>query len=192
MIHVKISPESVAGTLASSPPCCSPSPNFEELALPLFDSVYNFAHWLTGCKTEAEDLVQDTYLKAFRSFARFEPGSNFRAWIFRILKNTFLSSRTSAEYRHTRLLDSEELLEEMLSHSPDPVAALTDRARLDAIQAAVPRLPINLRDVLVLCDFQGASYRESAQTLSIPIGTVMSRLSRARKAVWQSIHIAGR
>jgi RNA polymerase sigma-70 factor (ECF subfamily) len=133
--------------------------------------------------------VQETYLKAFRGFAKFEPGSNFRAWIFRILKNTFLSSRTSAQYRRRAApINSDKQLAELPSHSPDPIAILMDRARLDAVQAAVQRLPIILHDVLVLCDLQGASYREIAQTLSIPLGTVMSRLSRARKAVGESIH----
>ncbi|WP_263358132.1 RNA polymerase sigma factor [Acidicapsa ligni] len=189
MTHVEISANSVAGSCAPSLPCCNPSPNFEELALPLFDSVYRFAHWLTRSKTDAEDLVQDTYLKAFRGFATFKPGSNFRAWIFCILRNTFLSSRMSAQYRlHVAVFNADECLAKLPSRSLDPVAILIDRALLDAVQAAVQRLPIILRDVFVLCDLQGASYRETAEALSIPLGTVMSRLSRARKAVGESMH----
>ena len=71
------------------------SPGFEELAMPLFGSLYNFAHWLARNETDAEDLVQETYLKGLRSFASFQPGTNFRAWMFQILRNTFLSSRST-------------------------------------------------------------------------------------------------
>jgi RNA polymerase sigma factor (sigma-70 family) len=81
---------------------------FEELAMPLFDSLYNFAGWLAQNQNDAEDLVQETYLKALRSFASFEPGTNFRAWIFQILKNTFLGSCTKLERRMTVAVESEE------------------------------------------------------------------------------------
>src|SRR5256885_14555575 len=81
---------------------------FEELAMPLFDSLYNFARWLVHNQNDAEDLVQETYLKALRSFASFQPGTNFRAWMFRILKNTFLSSCSKLERRMTVAMDSEE------------------------------------------------------------------------------------
>src|SRR5277367_3859336 len=80
---------------------------FEELAMPLFDSLYNFAGWLAQNQNDAEDLVQKTYLKALRGFASFEPGTNFRAWIFRILRNTFLSSRSQLERRMTDSMESE-------------------------------------------------------------------------------------
>ena len=166
---------------------CKSSSNFEELALPLFDTVCNFAHWLARNHADAEDLVQEAYLKAFRSFAAFEPGSDFRAWIFRILKNTFLSSRTSAQHRHTVFLDFDEELTRLPSNFLDPTSVLMDKARLDAVQAATQRLPIIFRDVLILCDLEEFSYREAAQALSIPVGTVMSRLSRARKAVRESV-----
>src|ERR1700741_5389458 len=81
---------------------------FEELAMPLFDSLYNFARWLAHNSNDAEDLVQETYLKALRSFASFQPGTNFRAWIFQILRNTFLSSCSKLERRMTVAMDSEE------------------------------------------------------------------------------------
>src|SRR6266852_9995137 len=80
---------------------------FEELAMPLFDSLYNFARWLVHGSNDAEDLVQETYLKGLRSFASFQPGTNFRAWIFRILRNAFLSSRSKLERRMTVAMDSE-------------------------------------------------------------------------------------
>ena len=85
-----------------------PLAGFEELAIPLFDSLYNFARWIARDTDDAEDLVQETYLKALRSFGSFQPGTNFRAWIFQILRNTFLSSRTNYERRMTEELDSDE------------------------------------------------------------------------------------
>src|ERR1700752_1932677 len=80
-------------------------PGFEELAMPLFNSLYNFARWLVHNQNDAEDLVQETYLKALRGFSSFQPGTNFRAWIFRILKNTVLSSRSKLESRKTVAMD---------------------------------------------------------------------------------------
>jgi RNA polymerase sigma factor (sigma-70 family) len=183
----ELSPASLAHS-SPSPPCCDRPPDFEELALPLFDSVYSCARWLSGSTTDAEDLVQETYLKAFRGFATFEPGTNFRAWIFRILKNTFFTSRTSAHQRHASALNYDDLLEKLPSDSRDPVAVLMDQARFDVVQTAMQRLPITLREVMVLCDLEEASYRETAHALSIPVGTVMSRLARARKAVRESVH----
>jgi RNA polymerase sigma-70 factor (ECF subfamily) len=183
----------LATTVSGSEPAAAlrvgPPPSFEELALPLFDSIYNSAHWLTRSKTDAEDLVQDAYLKAFQGFATFEPGTNFRAWILRILKNTFLSSRTSAQFRHmSAQVDFEKALRELPSYGADPVDILMEQARLHAIHSAMQRLPLSMRDVLVRCDLQGASYRETARELSIPIGTVMSRLARARKALRALVH----
>ena len=81
---------------------------FEELAMPLFDQLYNFAHWLTQNRDEAEDLVQETYVKALKGFSSFQPGTNFRAWIYRILRNTFLTSRTGLRATMTVPLDAEE------------------------------------------------------------------------------------
>jgi RNA polymerase sigma-70 factor, ECF subfamily len=161
--------------------------SFEELALPLLDSIYNFARWLARNEADAEDLVQEAYLKALRSFSSFEPGTNFKAWIFRILKNTFLSSRSSAHCRHAALFDFDCLLTELPAKTLDPFTSLVNRARFDAVRAATQELPTILRDVLVLCDLEEASYREAAQALSIPIGTVMSRLARARKAMRKSM-----
>src|SRR6202158_621622 len=93
---------------ASSSQDDRPSAGFEELAMPLFDSLYNFASWLGHNKSNAEDLVQETYLKALRGFASFQPGTDFRAWMFRILRNTFLSSRSTLDRRLTVEIDSED------------------------------------------------------------------------------------
>jgi RNA polymerase sigma factor (sigma-70 family) len=153
---------------------------FEELALPLFDSLYNFARWLSQNQNDAEDLVQETYLKALRSYASFEPGTNFRAWIFRILKNTFLGSCSKLEQRMTLAVDSEE---DLPATTATPESLLIGRSDIDAVRRALEELPIIFREVILLSDVEEASYREIAEILSIPMGTVMSRLARARKMV---------
>ena len=157
---------------------------FEELAMPLFDSLYNFARWLAQNQNDAEDLVQETYLKALRSFASFQPGTNFRAWIFRILKNTFLGSYSKLEQRMTLAVDSEE---DLPATTATPESLLIGRADIDAVRRALEELPIIFREVILLSDVEEASYREIAEILSIPMGTVMSRLARARKMVRGSL-----
>jgi RNA polymerase sigma factor (sigma-70 family) len=159
---------------------------FEELAMPLFDSLYNLARWLAQNQNDAEDLVQETYLKAWRSFASFQPGTNFRAWIFRILRNTFLGSRSKLEWRMTTAMESEEDLPAMPA---TPESLLIGRFDMDAVQRAIEQLPVIFREVIVLCDVEEASYREIAEILSIPVGTVMSRLARARKMVRESANL---
>jgi RNA polymerase sigma factor (sigma-70 family) len=157
---------------------------FEELAMPLFDSLYNLARWLAQNQNEAEDLVQETYLKAWRSFASFQPDTNFRAWIFRILRNTFLGSRSKLERRMTTGTESEE---DLPATSATPESLLIGRSDVDAVQRAIEQLPVMFREVILLCDVEEASYREIAEILSIPMGTVMSRLARARKMVRESL-----
>ena len=157
---------------------------FEELAMPLFDSLYNLARWLAQNQSEAEDLVQETYLKAWRSFASFQPDTNFRAWIFRILRNTFLGSRSKLERRMTTAMESEE---DLPATSATPESLLIGRSDVDAVQRAIEQLPVMYREVILLCDVEEASYREIAEILSIPMGTVMSRLARARKLVRESL-----
>jgi RNA polymerase sigma factor (sigma-70 family) len=157
---------------------------FEELAMPLFDSLYNLARWLAQNQNEAEDLVQETYLKAWRSFASFQPDTNFRAWIFRILRNTFLGSRSKLERRMTTAMESEE---DLPATSATPESLLIGRSDVDAVQRAIEQLPVMFREVILLCDVEEASYREIAEILSIPMGTVMSRLARARKLVRESL-----
>ena len=156
---------------------------FEALAMPLFGSIYNFAHWLVGNQSDAEDLVQETYLKAMRGFSSFQPGTNFRAWIFRILRNTFLSSCSKLERHMTVAMDAEEDVETLATTSATPESVLIENSGVDAIQSAIAQLPPIFREVILLCDVEDRSYREIAEILSIPIGTVMSRLARARKAV---------
>ena len=164
-----------------------PLAGFEELAMPLFDSLYNFARWIAHGSDDAEDLVQETYLKALRSFASFQPGTNFRAWMFRILRNTFLSSRTKFERRVTEALDSEEDGPEPAVETETPETILINRCNSQLLQRAIDDLPVHYRETLLLCEVEEMSYQEIAEILSIPLGTVMSRLARARKAVRESL-----
>ncbi len=158
-----------------------PSPEqFEELAMPLFDSLYNFARWLTADRDEAEDLVQETYAKALRGFASFEQGTNFRAWMFRILRNTFLTSRTGLKPT-VPLEDDDNPLTPVVATNPESI--LLGNLDQQALQDAIAELPVPYREVLLLCDVEEMSYREIAEALSAPMGTVMSRISRARAAL---------
>jgi RNA polymerase sigma-70 factor (ECF subfamily) len=159
---------------------------FEALAMPLFSALYNLAHWLTQDRSEAEDLVQETYAKALKGFGSFELGTNFRAWIYRILRNTFLTSRTGLKAAKALSLDDEnetEAIEPTAMETPETI--LLARSDHEAIQAALTQLPIAYREVILLCDVEEMSYREIAEALTIPIGTVMSRLARGRKAMRQ-------
>src|SRR3954454_3371143 len=154
---------------------------FEELALPLFDQLYNFAHWLTQDGAEAEDLVQETYVKALRGSAGFQLGTNFRAWMFRILRNTFLTSRTGLA--STAISDEDVDFENIASATPDPESVLIAQTDRDTVRHALTQLPLRFREILLLCEVEEMSYEEIAQVLAVPIGTVMSRLHRARRAL---------
>ena len=159
------------------------SDSFEELAMPLFDQLYNFAHWLTQNREEAEDLVQDTYAKALKGFSSFQPGTNFRAWMYRILRNTFLTSRTGLRATSTVPLDTEADGPELAVEHDSPETILMRLTDSKALQSAIDGLPVHYREILLLCEVEETSYQEIAESLSIPIGTLMSRLSRARKTL---------
>ena len=162
------------------------SDDFERLAMPLFDSLYNFARWLTYDETEAEDLVQEAFTKALRGFSSFAPGTDFRAWIFRILRNTFLTSRTGLHAKLTLSLEEEEAEGDTIAVSWEtPESLALASATRDALQAALERLPLGYREVILLCDVEEMKYKDIAEVLSIPIGTVMSRIARGRKLLRQ-------
>src|ERR1700678_2459768 len=168
------------------------SSEFEELALPLLPSLYNVAFWLSRDAADAEDLVQETFLKALRGFDSFEPNTNFKAWIFRILRNTFLTSRTGLAAMRTVALEDELAEHDESGPVSYPEGAidrqtpeinllrLADRA---ALQAAMERLSPPLLEVILLCDVEELKYKEIAAILDIPIGTVMSRIARGRMAL---------
>jgi RNA polymerase sigma-70 factor (ECF subfamily) len=156
--------------------------DFEKLALPLVDPLYNFARWLSGDADEARDLVQETFLKALKGFGSFQEGTNFRAWMFRILRNTFLTSRTGLERRNTQQED-ETGFEETVVGQETPETALMRRADAELVRKAIAQLAPPFQEVLLLADVEEMKYQEVADALSIPIGTVMSRLARARSQV---------
>jgi RNA polymerase sigma-70 factor (ECF subfamily) len=177
----------MVGFGTSSSQADRPLAGFEELAMPLFDSLYNFARWLAHNSNDAEDLVQETYLKALRSFASFQSGTNFRAWIFQILRNNFLSSCSKLERRMTVAMDSEEDGPELAVDTETPETILMNRFNSQLVQRAIDDLPVHYRETLLLCEVEEMSYQEIAEILAIPMGTVMSRLARARKAVRESL-----
>jgi RNA polymerase sigma-70 factor (ECF subfamily) len=160
--------------------------SFEELAMPLFDQLYNFAHWLTRDQAEAEDLVQETYTKALRGFSSFQPGTNFRAWMYRILRNSFLNSRTGLK---TMVALDDEGEEELPAEQVTPEVLLIERANREMVQQAVEELPVPFREILLLCEVEEMSYQEISGALGIAAGTVMSRLFRARKALRAAIQL---
>jgi len=154
--------------------------DFERLAVPLLDGLFNFACWLSGNPDEARDLVQETFVKSLKGFSSFREGTNFRAWMFRILRNTFLTSRTGLERRNTQQED-EDGFEESYVTGETPEIALIRRADTELIREGILRLPQSFREVLLLVEVEEMKYQEVAEALDIPVGTVMSRLARARK-----------
>jgi len=167
---------------------------FDGAALPLFDQLYNLAHWLTGDRADAEDLVQETYTKALKGIKSFQEGSNFRAWMYRILRNTFLTSRSGLKVQNTVSFDDEESDAAVPAHhiTPELIALQVENSQL--VVNAIAALPIAYREAVLLCDVEELSYKEIAQVLAVPIGTVMSRLSRARNLLKQALieHPMGR
>ena len=160
-----------------------PSETFEQLAMPHFDRLYNFACWLTQDRHEAEDLVQETYAKALKGFSSFQPGTNFRAWIYKILRNTFLTSRTGLKAAATVSLDLESDEQTLPATKETPESILLQRSDWQLVEQALGQLPVAYREILLLCEVEEMSYQEIAATLAIPMGTVMSRLSRARRGL---------
>jgi RNA polymerase sigma-70 factor, ECF subfamily len=165
---------------------------FEVLALPLLPSLYNVAFWLCRNATDAEDLVQETFLKSLRGFDTFEPDTNFKAWIFRILRNTYLTSRAGLAAKRTVALEDEldESGESRPAQYPEavidrqtPETNLLQLADRTALNAAMETLTPPLLEVILLCDVEELKYGEIASALEIPIGTVMSRIARARVAL---------
>jgi len=168
--------------------------SFEQLALPHFAGLYNFACWLTQDRVAAEDLVQEAFLKALKGFSSYQQGSNFRAWIYRILRNTFLTTRAGLKATADLSLDSDEFAHEpavaegmdsntQTRSAQTPETILFARVEQETIQHALDQLPVHFREIVLLCDLGEMSYHEISLTIGIPLGTVMSRLSRARKAM---------
>jgi RNA polymerase sigma-70 factor (ECF subfamily) len=161
---------------------------FEQLAMPLFDQLYNFAHWLTGDRADAEDLVQETYAKALKGFKSFEHGTNFRAWMYRILRNTFLTSRSGLAAQNTSSLEDDEAQDSLVTaHTITPERLLLQHENQQTVMDALASITVSYREIILLCDIEELSYKEISQILAVPIGTVMSRLSRARNSLRQTL-----
>jgi RNA polymerase sigma-70 factor (ECF subfamily) len=158
--------------------------------MPHFERLYNFACWLTQDRHEAEDLVQETYAKALKGFSSFQPGTNFRAWIYKILRNAFLTSRTGLKAAATVPLDVDGEEDALPKVKDTPESILLQRSDWQLVQQALDQLPVAYREVLLLCEVEEMSYQEIAATLAIPMGTVMSRLSRARRALRDIVEAA--
>ena len=157
---------------------------FASVVLPHLDAAYSLAHWLTGNRADAEDVVQDASLRAFRAIRAFA-GGNARAWVLRIVRNTaysWLRKNRPATVVTVEDLEAVEAARAKLG-VPDaetPEAALIAKSDAALIRAAIAALPTPFRETLVLRDIEGLDYREIAETTEAPIGTVMSRLARAR------------
>ncbi|MDH4460361.1 MAG: sigma-70 family RNA polymerase sigma factor [Spirosomataceae bacterium] len=159
---------------------------FTKEFMPHIDSMYNFAFRLTNDEDDANDLVQDTYLKAFRFINSFEEGTNAKAWLFRILKNSFINDfrkkskePSKVDYQDVETTyNSEEEAE--TAQTVDLRAESVQDLIGDEIANALNALPVDFRTVIILCDVEGFTYEEMAKILDIPIGTVRSRLHRAR------------
>jgi len=177
-----VPPRALPEIVLTMPPP-SPSVPFDQLALPLLPALFNHACWLTRDQAEAEDLVQETVAKSLRAFASFQQGTNFKAWIFRILRNTFLTSRTGIAAQRTVYLEDDPATLDTPAATPTPEDQLVTLNNAAELQDALEQLTPPLREVLLLCDVEELKYREIALILDVPIGTVMSRLSRARIAL---------
>lgn len=160
--------------------------DFEQEALPHMDALYNFALRMTNDPDEADDLLQETYLKAYRFFDKFEKGTNCKAWLFRIMKNSFINMyrKTSKEPDKVDYHEVEEFYHMIRAESSDPndlEARLFSNLLDDDVSRALEELPEEFRTVVILCDIEGFTYEEIADFVECPIGTVRSRLHRGRK-----------
>lgn len=173
--------ESALGRVGISP-SASPEDRFEAEAMPHLNDLFRTATRVMGDRARAEDVVQEVYLQAWKSFDRFESGTNCRAWLFKILFHC-INHNHRKWFRFPLLKPTEEFIEANLAFTPSIPTHLTD----EEILAALDRIPSDFRAVVVLVDVEEFSYKEAAEILTVPIGTVMSRLSRGRKLLREQL-----
>jgi len=152
---------------------------FDAVVGPHLNAAFNYARWLTRNDADAEDVVQDAALRAFRYFGSLR-GDNPRAWLLTIVRHTWYA-RASQLAARPRLVEYEEMTHAQPDHHPDPEALALQRQTSDRVRQAVESLPDDFREVIVLRELEGMSYKEIAEVVGIPMGTVMSRLARARE-----------
>ncbi len=167
------------------------SEEFERVALVHLDALYHTALRLTRNRAEAEDCVQETCLRAFRGFHRFNPGTNMRAWLFTILRNVFLN-RIRREGHEVRADDTTLEAEPQSATLPAPAGGSPEEEFYQTVlhgdvERALHALPLAFREVVILADLEGLTYREIADAVGCPLGTVMSRLSRGRRLLRESL-----
>jgi len=168
--------------------------DFESQTLPYLDELYGAALRLTRNERDAEDLVQDTYLKAFRSFHQYTQGTNCRAWMFRILRNTFINTyrrrtkeREILDRQKRGVLQNSLVCLESLNRYSNPERDIVHLDLSDDVQRALDDVPVDFRETVILADLQGLSYKEVAEQMGTPIGTVMSRLFRGRRILREAL-----
>ncbi len=154
---------------------------FESLLLPLMKDAYNLARWLMKNQEDAEDMVQESYLRAFRFFASFHEGTSCRTWFLRIVRNTCYTALGARQQKQVPL-DSEA--DEIADTAPLPPVSLSKKATAEAVREAIAALSVDFREVVVLRELEGLSYKEVSQVTGVPIGTVMSRLARGRHQLY--------
>jgi RNA polymerase sigma factor (sigma-70 family) len=174
-----------------TPPGHDDHARFARLVLPHLDDAYSLARWITGSRADAEDVVQDACLRAFRAIGSFGDGSA-RAWVLTIVRNTAYTWLRKNRPSAVLVVEDLESVETALANRGDPGAetpetALIAKADTACLQAAIGALPTPYRETLIMRDVQGLSYREIAEVTAVPIGTVMSRLARARNRVIKTI-----
>ncbi len=155
---------------------------FEELTLPHLDALYNTALRLTRSESEAEDLIQETFLKAFRFFHRFQAGTHIKAWLFKIMTNTFINQYRKQQ-RDREIVEDWDWEHIMKSDADyrDNEKQILDRFVSDQVMGALQQIPVDFRTIVLLADLEDFSYKEIAEIVECPIGTVMSRLYRGRR-----------
>ncbi len=151
---------------------------FEEAVLPHLDAAFNYARWLTRGRGEAEDVVQEACVRALRYFSSLR-SDDARAWLMAIVRNTWY--RRVARAGQARIAPLEDSADDPIDGQPDPEATVIRQQSVDAVRFAIEALPADFREIIVLRELEGLSYKEIATVVGIPIGTVMSRLSRARE-----------